>query len=175
MTIVDPSQLDFDTGRANLAADPELADRFPSEIAGKDLQVTTMTADDWLTQIGAGRRNKSAKAVQAYVRTAGKEVADLSMGFASYAPSPGNVAALAAVRTRGSDGASLTEAVIPLLMRSIEDPVVETIEVAAKSIRRVTDAATPGQYPRYAYGSGDTVWVIDAEGRALHEIVAALP
>lgn len=164
-------------GTGQSAGDAELASRFPKRLAGQDIDVTTLDGGQWLLQFSPRPRQADdpGDAVEAYLEVADATLQDLTVGYTSFEPSPGNRAYVAAVRVRGSRAAALDDAVIPLMLGDFVEPAVEVVEIAGKSVGRVTDSSMPGRYPQYTYTMGDTVWVIDAAEPVLSEIVRALP
>ena len=150
---------------------------FPASLGGQPLEVQTFDGPGWLARVDPATEDgaRVAERTQALVEAGGGSIEDLTVATALHEPSPGNHAAITAVRLPGAAAADLVMPAIGLLLGDIADPALRLRNVAGRDILRVTDAAVPGTYPRTVYAAMDTVWVVEAEGGPLTEILAALP
>jgi hypothetical protein len=156
--------------------DLDLVSRFPAELGGVRLDVTTLGGQEWLRSFAPDSRDGAAvrRLITVFIGAAEKSIDDLTIGFASYVPSPGNHAAVTAVRLKGASGEAITDPVVALLLANIREPEATRIEISGKQVLRITDARIPGSYPHYAYAIDDIVWLVEAEEPTLSEIFAAL-
>jgi hypothetical protein len=75
----------------------------------------------------------------------------------------------------GARPAALVDALIPFPFGDLVQPARERRRIAGKDVIAVTDSACGDVYAQYVYRNGDTVWLIEAEGQTLRQILAALP
>lgn len=159
------------------AQEEALAPQFPATLGGQPLEVQAFSGSEWLARVDPATEDgaRVTERTQALVAAAGGSIDDLMVATALHEPSPGNHAAITAVRVAGASAADLVMPAIGLLLGDIADPALRLRQIGGKDVLRVTDAAVTGTYPRTVYAVADTVWVVEAEGEPLAEIVAALP
>jgi hypothetical protein len=152
--------------------------RFPTTVSDIPVEVTALSAEAWLASGDSGTPADEAaagRALQSLADAAGVTIDDIAVATGLLEPSPGNRAVIAAVGVPGADGQGLVDDVIDAMLGDIVEPRTAPESLAGKSVLRVTDAATPGVYPRNVYVDGDIVWLIEADDPLRTEIAAALP
>jgi hypothetical protein len=160
-----------------VVAQEDVTTGFPASLGGQPLEVQTFTGPEWLARVDPATEDgaRVTERTQTLVAASGGSIDDLSVATALHEPSPGNHAAITAVRVTGATATDLVMPAIGLLLGDITDPALRLRNVSGRDVLRVTDAAVPGTYPRTVYAAGDTVWVVEAEGEPMAEILAALP
>jgi hypothetical protein len=138
--------------------DPELAARFPTDIAGTPVQVQTMTA-------GLTVEPEQQAQVDQLLSSQGKTLADVSSGFAFNMDPPFSIIAL---RVKGADANALRD---PFLAMSGMEGAATPIQVGGKD---AVVASVEGQ-TQHVYAKDDVIWVVYAEEPILTEIFQELP
>jgi hypothetical protein len=155
----------------------DLRAMFPASVEGAALAVEVFDGAAWLGRQDPATEDGAlvARRTEELVGAVGKGIGDLTVATALHQPSPGNHAAITAMRVAGAAAAELVRPAIALLLGDVSSPTLRVRAMAGRDVVRVTDAALPGSYPRTIYPAGDTVWVIEAEQPVLEEILVALP
>jgi len=150
---------------------------FPVMIGGQLLTAETFSGPEWVARFSSGDSADPAyvEATEALVRSVDKTIDDLTVTTALYEPSPGNNAAITAVRIDGADARDFAEGAIDLLLGDITTPGLVMRPFGSKWTLRVLDAERPGVYPRTVYLKDDVVWVIEGDEEYVWDALDQLP
>jgi hypothetical protein len=138
--------------------DPELAARFPTEVAGTPVEVQTMTQ-------GLTVEPEQQAQVEALLGSQGKTLADVSSGFA-FSMDPAY--SIIALRVKGADANALRD---PFLAMSGLEGAATPIQVGGKDAL----VATIDGQTQHVYAKDDVIWIVYAEEPLLTEVFQKLP
>jgi hypothetical protein len=155
----------------------DLAGVFPDTVAGVPVSVEVQSGSQWLAAADRATPDgaKVASLTESLLASTGSQPDDLQVATALIEPSPDNRATITALQVAGADAATLVDPAIAMLLGDVQEPELRLRWMAGRDVLRVSDAALPGTYPRTVYPVGDTLWVVEAEGDVLTEILGALP
>jgi hypothetical protein len=153
----------------SFAGDVALKDRFPAEMGGKPVQVTTITGAEARARADA-RTRKILDQLVAALKPQGKSLDDVSVGAAGVR-SGRSGAQLVGLRVQGADAAALLPLVTPLLVAeflpAFGKPRQAPAQVGGKDVTLLTPAKRSpmaGQAYAYVYPHDDVVWMVAGPG-----------
>lgn len=154
-----------------------LADAFPAELGGSQLEIIVRSGPEWVATFDDSVDTEAAVISRTESLLSGVEATleDLTIASAMHTPSPDNIATITAVQVRDTAAHELVNGTIALLLGDVIAPELEVVFSGGRDVLKVRDAEMPGAYPRTLVPGGDTLWIIEAEPPLLEEIVAALP
>jgi hypothetical protein len=150
---------------------------FPVMLGGQLLTTETFSGSEWVARFSEGESADAAyvEGTQALVESVGKSIDDLSVKTASFEPSPGQRATVAAFRVDGADARDFAEEAVDLLLGDISAPQLVMRPFGSKWTLRVVDAEMPGVYPRTVYLKDDTAWIIEGDEEYVWDALDQLP
>jgi hypothetical protein len=151
--------------------DPELEAQFPATVGGQPIEVQSV-AGDMVSQV-LGNNPEDLQQLTDFLSSIGKSVADLSVGVGFVTGPP--AASIIAVRIKGTDMASITPQIMPLLTSNLTDPQQTPAQVGGKNVTKLNEAGAPDEQAQYIYPHGDVLWTVSSVDPALTEIFGALP
>ena len=146
-------------------------------IGGQLLAAETFSGPEWVARFSSGDSADPAyvEGTEALVRSVDKTIDDLTVTTALYEPSPGNNAAIVALRIDGADARDFAEGAIDLLLGDITSPGLVMRPFGSKWTLRVLDAERPGVYPRTVYLKDDVAWIIEGDEEYVWDALDQLP
>ncbi|HYN63377.1 MAG TPA: hypothetical protein VES36_02135 [Candidatus Limnocylindrales bacterium] len=162
------SALPTGTPEAILNADPELAARFPSMVAGEPFPVDTIRAEASLRLMGVN---------EAFLEALGADFEDVSVAL-GHRPMPTATSvhvSASAYRVVGANEDRLLEYFIPIMKERSEDIPLVKVTVAGRQVWRPMGkpVAVAGNM---LYVHGDTAYLLYGDHRkVVEELLAALP
>lgn len=156
--------------------DIELKDRFPTEIAGKPVDVTSITGQEARARANAKTR-KILDQLVAALKPQGKTLDDVSVGFAVVI-SGATGAQVVALRVRGADATALEPLVMPLLVASFlptfGKPQQSTAQVEGRDVivlKPAKKSPDAGHAYAYVYAHDEVVWLVAGPGDGTDAVV----
>jgi hypothetical protein len=182
----DPSAAPEDAGTGarpepNLASDAAAAAlraRFPTTIGSLPVDIATLTAEEWLSADETAMPAAEAAAresLRSLASAADVSIDEIAIVSGLVEVGPGQHAVVAAVSLPGVDAESVVDEVVGFMLPDVAAPRVVAETLGGKPVLRVSDATTPGAYPRALYVEGDTIWLIEADEPLRAQIAEALP
>jgi hypothetical protein len=176
--VLEPSPAPSVGPMPSLNADPELAARFPTEIAGETVTPFTVSGQQLVDSVDTSDPEAAAalEAFQEELAARGKTIDDLSFGTAFVMDTEsGASVSLNALRIRDADMASFRDALVPIFASEFEDLQTEEIELGGKTVVKASDGSDPEAEPRYFYVAGDVLWLVNGDEPLLTEAFQKLP
>ena len=169
--------------------DDELAALVPATIEGSTVDIETILGADFVAGIDTTDPGiqVSLQLLQEQLAARGKTIDDLSLAFASY-PTPTSYGSITAIRVKGTDIATMTQDLLPLLLTQPVDEIVQTpATIGGKAVTIISDAPADAESPAasvdpflevvdmYVYPQGEILWFVAADEPGLTELFEQLP